>query len=133
MAQLATYTLERCRLWPLFEEYLEVGTSNDEITFGSAITQARKSKGMSQKELAARIKREEDVAISPQYLNDIEHNRRNPSSDYLVVQFAKILEIDKDYLYYLADRFPKDIRGTLSEQQVSHLMRSFRKRPRLRG
>lgn len=107
--------------------------SND-ITFGGAIAQARKDKGMSQKELAALIKREDDAAISPQYLNDIEHDRRSPSSDHLVRQFAEVLEIDLDYLYYLADRLPEDIRKSgLSPKQVSELMMAFRGKPAKRG
>jgi hypothetical protein len=45
-------------------------------------------------------------AISPRYLNDIEHDRRSPSSDRMVQQFADALGIDRDWLYYLAGRFP---------------------------
>ncbi len=96
-------------------------------TFGGAIAQARKGRGLSQKELASLINREDGTAISPQYLNDIEHDRRNPSSDHLVGQFADVLGIDHDYLYYLADRLPQDIRTSgLSQKQVSELMMAFR-------
>ena len=45
-----------------------------EMTFGRAIATARKEKGLSQKDLAALILKEDGTAISPQYLNDIEHN-----------------------------------------------------------
>ena len=65
--------------------------SYDTITFGRAIAKARKKKGLSQKELAALIEREAGAPISPQYLNDIEHDRRSPSSDHLVSQFAEDL------------------------------------------
>lgn len=100
-------------------------------TLGKGIATARKAKGLSQKDLAALIKRDDGVAISPQYLNDIEHDRRSPSSDHLVKQFAKALKIDIDYLYYLADRLPEDIRKRhLSEQQVSELMMAFRGEPK---
>ncbi len=52
------------------------------MTFGLAIAKARKAKGLSQKELAALVvKDEEGGAISPQYLNDIEHDRRSPTLD----------------------------------------------------
>ena len=45
------------------------------MTFGRAIVAARKAKGLSQKDLAALIHKEEDEgSISPQYLNDIEHD-----------------------------------------------------------
>ena len=103
---------------------------NNDTTFGYVIGRARKDKGMSQRELAACVERESGVSISPQYLNDIEHDRRSPSSDHLVKQFAQVLEIDLDYLYYLADRFPEDIRNSgLSQEKVSELMMAFRGKP----
>ena len=67
----------------------------EKMTFGSYIADARKKLQMSQKELATRILREEDgESISPQYINDIERDRRNPTSDHLIQQFAKVLKID---------------------------------------
>lgn len=99
-------------------------------TLGQHIATARKAKGLSQKELAAQIKREDGTAISPQYLNDIEHDRRTPSSDHLVKQFASILELDLDYTYYLADRFPEDLRKGLTQKEVSNVMMAFRGRPK---
>jgi hypothetical protein len=43
----------------------------DAPTFGRFITEARKKLNMSQKELTAKILREDGESISPQYLNDI--------------------------------------------------------------
>ena len=60
-------------------------------TFGGAISEARKAKGWALKDLASRVLREDKEAISPQYLNDIEHDRRSPSSDRIVQQFADAL------------------------------------------
>ena len=60
-------------------------------TFGGAISEARKAKGWALKDLASRVLREDKEAISPQYLNDIEHDRRSPSSDRVVQQFADAL------------------------------------------
>lgn len=103
---------------------------SNEPTFGYSISRARKAKGLSQKELSRLILREDGTPISPQYLNDIEHDRRSPSSDHLVTQFAQVLEIDPDYLYYLADRLPEDIRNSgLSQKEVSELMMAFRGNP----
>ena len=84
---------------------------------------------MSQKELASQILREEDdEPISPQYLNDIERDRRNPSSDHLIQQFAKVLKIDADYLSYLAGKLPEEIRRkNLSEDAVKAAFLAFRK------
>lgn len=90
--------------------------SADGMTFGRVISKARKTLGMSQKELAARVVKEEGGgAISPQYLNDIEHDRRSPSSGHLIRQFSGILDIPEDYLFALAGRLPDDLRPEASD------------------
>ncbi len=71
---------------------------------------------LSQKELAAKIMKEEDgTAISPQYLNDIEHDRRSPTSDHLIRQLAAVLEIDEGVLFLLAGKIPDDLRSQVSD------------------
>jgi transcriptional regulator with XRE-family HTH domain len=106
----------------------------ESTTFGHYIADARKKLQMSQKELAMKILREEDEQpISPQYLNDIERDRRSPSSDYLIQQFAKILKIEGDYLHYLAGKLPDEIRKkNLSEEDVKAAFTAFR-RPQKKG
>ena len=101
----------------------------DPVTFGRYIADARKKLQMSQKQLASQILPEEDdEPISPQYLNDIERDRRNPSSDHLIQQFAKVLKIDADYLSYLAGKLPEEIRRkNLSEDAVKAAFLAFRK------
>lgn len=101
--------------------------SNKEPTFGGLISETRKGKGISQKELAAKILKEDGEAIAPQYLNDIEHGRRSPSSDHLIKQFAEELDLKPDYLFFLAGRFPADINRSLSQNEVVQAMVSFRK------
>lgn len=101
-----------------------------EKTFGGAIAEARKAKSWSLKDLASRILREDEEPISPQYLNDIEHDRRSPSSDRMVQQFADVLGINRDWLYYLAGRFPEDVRvKNLTEKEVADAMLAFRGGP----
>ena len=106
--------------------------SENEKTFGRAISEARKELGWSQKELASKIRREDELPISPQYLNDIEHDRRSPSSDRMVQQFAEVLEIKADWLYYLAGRFPTWVRQqNLSEKEITRMMNvAYRKSPK---
>ena len=88
----------------------------DPITFGRYIADARKKLQMSQKELASQILREEDdEPISPQYLNDIEHDRRSPTSDHLIRQFAEVLNIDEGGLFLLAGKIPDDLRSQVSD------------------
>jgi len=65
-------------------------------TVGQTIREARVKAGMTQKELAAKIMRKEEgrgeeKAITPQYLNDIEHDRRTPP-EYILKQTARILK-----------------------------------------
>jgi len=104
--------------------------SEEDMTFGRAISKARKEKGLNLKDVASRIRREDGQTISPQYLNDIEHDRRSPSSDHMVQQFAEVLEINRDWLYYLAGRFPEDVRRQqLSEKEVAQRMVAFRGGP----
>src|SRR3546814_2221530 len=85
--------------------------TTDGTSFGRQISKARKAKALSQKELAAKIMKEEDgTAISPQYLNDIEHDRRSPTSDHLIRQFAEVLNIDEGVLFLLAGKIHDDLR-----------------------
>ena len=102
---------------------------SETTTFGAYIAEARKKLQMSQKDLAAQILREDDKQpISPQYLNDIERDRRSPSSDYFIQQFAKILKIDADYLHYLAGSLPQEIRRkNLTEDAVKEAFTVFRR------
>jgi transcriptional regulator with XRE-family HTH domain len=103
--------------------------SADGMTFGQAISKARKALGLSQKELAARVmKEEESGAISPQYLNDIEHDRRSPSSGHLIRQFSGILNIPEDYLFALAGRLPDDLRTeSANPDKIVQAFANFRK------
>jgi len=97
-------------------------------TFGQQISQKRKQLEMNQKELASRVKREDGESISPQYLNDIEHDRRSPSSDLMVRQFAEVLDLDPDYLFYLHGKFPTDVtERNLPPEKVRQALVAFRR------
>jgi len=105
----------------------------DKTSFGSLIASARKEQKLSQKELAEKIIKEDGQAITPQYLNDIEHDRRSPSSDHLVKQFAKMLkheEVTVDLLTALAGVFREEDRKAVqkaSADQVENAFVAFRK------
>lgn len=99
-------------------------------TFGQMISEARKELGLSQKELAGKIQKEDEEPISPQYLNDIEHDRRNPQSDFLIEQFAKHLKLSKDHLIAAAGMWPTDLRQKLpaaDPKRVAEAFTAFRK------
>lgn len=98
------------------------------MTFGQFIATKRKEAGLSQKDLAARIKKEDGSPISPQYLNDLERDRRNPPSEYLLKQFAEQLKVTPEYLYFLARQYPEDLRdSSYSPEKIKAAFRAFRK------
>jgi len=98
-------------------------------TFGSIISEARRAAGLSQKELAAKVKKEDGQAISAQYLNDIEHDRRNPPNEFLIAQFATLLKLDKDVLCLSAGTIPEDLQKMAAAQpeKVQEAFKAFRK------
>lgn len=100
-------------------------------TFGKTISEARKRLCISQKELASRVKKDDGSEISAQYLNDIEHDRRNPPAEIMIVQFADELQLDRDYLCMIAGSIPKDILEKVlrsSDEHVSREIKAFRKK-----
>ena len=99
------------------------------MSFGSVITEARRRQSLSQKELASRIKKEDGTAISPQYLNDLERDRRNPPNDHLLEQLASQLDLTREYLFYVAGTYPDDLKpaGTESPERVAAAFRAFRR------
>jgi transcriptional regulator with XRE-family HTH domain len=101
---------------------------DDVATFGHTLAQARRKSGLSQRELAARILKEDGEAISPQYLNDLERDRRNPPSRHLLAQLATQLELPADYLDFLAGQLPDDLRdGSYAPEQVQAAFQAFRR------
>ncbi len=98
------------------------------VRFGRFIADKRKSLGISQKELADEIKKEDGVPISAQYLNDIEHERRNPPPPPLLDQIAEVLKLDRDSLYALAGQIPSDIDPNEHEpERLAQAMKAFRR------
>ena len=100
------------------------------MQFGKIISDARKGLGISQKDLAAKIKKEDGETISAQYLNDIEHNRRNPPSEFIIQQLAKELKLNKDHLCLIAGTVPQDLQSAISTAEptkVEEAMKAFRR------
>jgi transcriptional regulator with XRE-family HTH domain len=95
--------------------------------FGRIVLEQRKKLQISQKDLAASIRKEDGSSISPQYLNDIERGRRNPPPEYIIKQLAEKLNLTEDYLFYLAGKLPDDIEGDFSSERVEAAMKLFRR------
>lgn len=98
------------------------------LTFGQIVAKKRKESGLSQKQLASMIFKEDGLPISAQYLNDIERDRRNPPGDFLLNEIARVLEIDEEVLYYLAGELPADIRRRSDDpERITKAFHAFRK------
>ena len=78
-------------------------------SFGEIISEKRKEAGLSQKDLAAKVCKEDGQPISPQYLNDLEHGRRHPPAPHLIEQLASALKMEAVLLYHCAGELPPDL------------------------
>lgn len=97
-------------------------------SFGDIISEKRRELGISQKDLAAKILKEDGTPISPQYLNDLEHDRRHPPSEHFIEQFSEYLSIPSDQLYYSAGELAPDmIQTDADENLVVKAYSAFRK------
>ena len=84
---------------------------------------------MSQKDLALKVKKEDGQAISAQYLNDIEHDRRNPPSEFLIDQIAEATGLSKDLLCLAAGTIPTDLKkiATAQPERMEQAFKAFRR------
>ena len=96
-------------------------------TFGQVITEARKKSGLTQKEVAEQLRREDGRKVLPPFLNDLEHDRRYPPENAVINQLARILKISSDVLYFYAKRLPSDVAREADDTRVEEAYRAFRK------
>jgi transcriptional regulator with XRE-family HTH domain len=98
------------------------------MSLGKTISQRRKQLGLTQKDLASNVQKNGGGAITPQYLNDIEHDRRAPTSPELIEQFADALELDEHFLYYQAGTIPRKLKKkAVTPEKISAAFEAFRK------
>lgn len=97
-------------------------------SFGVVLSTARKKLALSQRQVAESVIKEDGGTISTQYLNDLEHDRRNPPSEHLLRQLAATLKLSPDYLTFLAGQLPDEIRRSqASPEQIDKAFLAFRK------
>ena len=90
------------------------------MSFGKAIRNYRKQRGISQKELA------EKAGIDFTYLSKIENNRTPPPSEDVIKAMAATLEVDSDELIRMAGKVPSDLAEFLvTDTQAMAFLRSF--------
>jgi len=95
--------------------------------FGNFIAERRKQLELSLSKMAEMIKKEDGSTITPQYLNDIERNRRNPPSEGMIRQISNALGVSADYLLFLAGKAPGDISKNHSPEDIEEAYTAFRK------
>lgn len=80
-------------------------------TLGGAVSARRKELGLTQKHVAQSVVKEDGIPITPQFLNDVERNRRRPSPLVLqrLAQALKWSGEDADQLHFIARTLPPDI------------------------
>ncbi len=99
-------------------------------TFGEVIAELRKERGLTQKALAAQVKKKDGTAIGLAYINDIEHDRRGPPAPDFVAQLAAVLGVPLDVLQFYAGRLPAEApkeRRDPSHEQIVAAYRAFRR------
>jgi len=95
--------------------------------FGQVIRRRRRELGLTQREIAERIRFEDGHAISGAYLVELEHNTRRPPRAFLIEQFASALSLKADLLYFAAGRLPADLDGRdVSNELIVLAFESFR-------
>ena len=93
---------------------------------GDLLAERRKELGISQKEMAGLIKNRDGKHITSAYLNYLEHNRGEPPG-YLLDQFAEVLRLERDVLYFWTRRIPPDIEpAEATPEEVTAAFRAFR-------
>src|ERR1700742_655476 len=98
------------------------------MTFGRIIADARAREGLTQRDLADLILKEDGNPISAPYLNDIEHDRRTPSSDHMIKQLSEALDLHPELLYFAARKIPASAYKTeVSEDRVIAAFDAFRR------
>jgi transcriptional regulator with XRE-family HTH domain len=98
-------------------------------TFGQVISELRQERGLTQKALAAQLKKKDGTAIGLAYINDIEHDRRGPPALEFVTQLADVLGVPLEVLQFYAGRLPADARQEKrdpSHEQIVAAYRAFR-------
>lgn len=91
-------------------------------SFGALIKEARKSLHLRLVDVAPQIFKRNGQPISVPFLNDLEQNRCAPPR-WLIPQFADVLNIPEDILYFTLGLLPPDVYQ--SNPSHGHILRAF--------
>lgn len=82
-------------------------------TFGQALKNLRRSKGINQRDLA------EQVGVDFSYISKVENDRLPPPSADTIVKICEILEIPPNNLLALTGKMPSPIKDMLSSSPAA--------------
>jgi transcriptional regulator with XRE-family HTH domain len=96
-------------------------------SFGEMIARRRQELGLTQVELAARVRGRSGDTVTQQRITDIEHNRFGVPRAPVLKQLASALKLDTDVLCLWARVIPGDIRAEgLSQEVIKTAWQAFR-------
>jgi transcriptional regulator with XRE-family HTH domain len=84
-----------------------------EQTFGQALRDLRRSKGISQRKLA------EKVGVDFSYISKVENDRLSPPAADTIVKICEALEVQPDTLLVLTGKIPSEITDTISSSPAA--------------
>lgn len=101
-------------------------------TLGKAVRERRKALGLTQQELAMRVKFEDGRSMSETYLCVIEHDlykpREHKPREHIIAQFARALGTNPDVFFYLAGKVPPDLcELNATREQLEAAFKAFRR------
>lgn len=94
--------------------------------FGTLIRRARHARHLRLADVAQQIFKADGQAISLPYMSDLEHHRCAPSPAF-ISQFAEVLHIPEEVLYFSLGRLPPDLfQRKLAPERIVQAFQVFR-------
>lgn len=84
-------------------------------TFGQLLKELRRSKGVSQRELAA------DVEVDFSYISKLENDRLPPPAADTIIRICDVLEAPPDQLLAVTGKMPSDVKEMLGNSPAAQL------------
>jgi transcriptional regulator with XRE-family HTH domain len=82
-------------------------------TFGRALRELRRSKGITQRDLAG------EVGVDFSYISKIENDRLPPPAADTIVKICDALEVSPDSLLALSGKIPSELRDTIGSSPAA--------------
>ena len=96
-------------------------------TLGKAVRERRMALGLTQRELATRVRFEDGHSISATYLCLIEHDLYKPRG-HIITEFARVLGMNPDVFFYLVGKVPPDVcELDATNEQLEAAFEAFRR------